>query len=209
MNTLKKSSKKNKKTTKDKVVDKSTETNKDLSNVDKKHISEVLDSTKKIIDSIKEKLDQQEIEDTFIPEIESTFEVPVEIIEGPVAIVGNVQSSQLEIPIVETIIEDTSELAEELIDVVANSENSQMNMDFNADLDETVTETYTIYPQKMFDFLKENFEKTQQVVIKNTKEIVGFHTENINLAVNINQKVVENLNSQIELLLDLQNKGSH
>jgi hypothetical protein len=215
MNTLKKSSKKNKLTTKNKVADTSTGTPQVLSDDNKKQIADVLDSTKKIIHSIKAKLDQQEIEDALIPELERAIEAPAEVaaevfaelVSEPVAVVVDINTNQLEIPTIENVIENNVVLAEELLDTIENTENSQleMNMDFDVAQEETSNEMDAFNTKSMLEKIQGSFEETKLVTINNTKELVNFYTQNANLALNINQQLVDSINSQIELLLNLKN----
>ena len=148
MSPLKEKPKKSKQSINDKAskskVDRSKETIKEISEVNKKHIAEVLDSTKKIVDSIKQKLDQQEIEDTFIDTIESTIEDSAELVEEVVDAVVNSFNNQVE-----------------------------MNMDFETEQAEILNETNTIDPQKMLELLQGNFEKSREFTINNTKLAVN------------------------------------
>lgn len=177
MNTLNKKSEKIKSSV-NSSAEKSKETIRGIIDSNTKYIGEVLNSNKKIVDSIKEKLDQQEIEDSVTDTLKSTFEKSVE-------------------------------LAADSLDSIVNSYTRQieMNVDFNTKLADALKEPNNIHPEKVLELIHENFEASRQLTINNTKEIIDYYNKHTNLAVNINQKLGESVSTQIESLVNLQNKN--
>lgn len=175
--TLNEKSEKIKSSIKD-VAKKSQETIREIIGSNTKYIGEALDSNKKIVDSIKEKLNQQEIEDSVTETLKSTFGKSVE-------------------------------LAEDTLDGIINSYTRQMemNIDFNTKLVDAIKESNLDFPEKVLELIQNNFETSRQLTIRNTKEILDFYNKHTNLAINFNQKFGENINSQIEVISNLQNKG--
>ena len=143
-----------------------------------KHIGNALDSNKKIVDSIKEQLNQQEIEDSVTDTIKNTFGKSVELAEDALDSIINSYTRQME-----------------------------MNVDFNTKLVDAIKETNNSQPDKVLKLIHENFEASHQLTIKNTQEILDFYNKHTNLAVNFNQKFGESINAQIQSLYNLQNKG--
>ncbi len=160
------------------TAEKSKETIREIIDSNTKYIGEALNSNKKIVDSIKEKLNQQEIEDSVTDTLKSTFGKSVE-------------------------------LAEDALDSIINSYTRQMemNVDFNTKLVDALKESNSTHPEKVLDLIRENFEASHELTIRNTKEILDFYNKHTNLAVNFNQKFGESINAQIESLFNLQNKG--
>ncbi len=160
------------------TAEKSKETIREIITSNTKYIGDALDSNKKIVDSIKEKLNQQEIEDSVTDTLKTTFGKSVE-------------------------------LAEDALDSIINSYTRQMemNVDFNTKLVDAIKESKIDHPEKVLQLIHENFEASHQLQIRNTKEILDFYNKHTNLAVNFNQKFGESINTQIESLFSLQNKG--
>jgi len=157
---------------------KSKETIKEIIVSNTKHIGEALDSNKKIVDSIREKLNQQEIEDSMTDTLKTTFGKSVELAEDALDSIINSYTRQME-----------------------------MNVDFNTKLVDAIKESNNDQPEKVLTLINENFEASHQLTIRNTKEILDFYNKHTNLAVNFNQKFGESINAHIESLYNLQNKG--
>ncbi len=160
------------------TAEKSKETIREIIVSNTKHISEALDSNKKIVDSIKEKLGQQEIEDSVTDTLKSSFKKSVELAEGALDSIINSYTRQME-----------------------------MNVDFNTKLVDAIKESDNKQPEKVLKLIHENFEASHQLTIRNTKEILDFYNKHTNLAVNFNQKFGESINAHIESLYNIQNKG--
>ena len=160
------------------TAEKSKETIREIIASNTKYIGEALDSNKKIVDSIKQKFDQQKIEDSVTDNLKSSFGKSVE-------------------------------LAENALDSIINSYTRQMelNVDFNTKLVDVIKESGSKHPDKMLELIHENFEKSRQLTINNTKEILDFYNKHTNLAVNFNQKFGDSINAQLEALFNIQNKG--
>src|ERR1017187_3833788 len=160
------------------TAEKSKETIREMIDSNSRFIDRALDSNKIILDSIKEKLNQQEIEDTVTDTLKSTFGKSVELAEDALDSIINAYTRQME-----------------------------MNVDFNTKLVDAIKESNTENPEKVLNLIHENFEASRQLTIRNTKEILDFYNKHSNLAVNFNQKFGENINAQIDSLFKIQSKG--
>lgn len=178
MNTLNEKAEKIKTNIKN-TAEKSKETIREIISTNTKHIGDALDSNKKIVDSIKEKLNQQEIEDSVTDTVKSTFVKSVELAEDALDSIINAYTRQMEL---------TVDFNTKLVDAL-KATNSQENYD------------------NVLKLIHENFEATYKLTINNTKEILDFYNRHTNLAVNFNQKFGESINAQIETLFNLQQKG--
>jgi len=161
-----------------KTAEKSKETIREIIDSNTKHIGDALDSNKKIVDSIKEKLNQQEVEDSVTDTLKSTFGKSVELAEDALDSIINAYTRQME-----------------------------LTVDFNTELVDAVKEASMEHPEKILELIHENFEASHQLTISNTKEMLDFYNKHTNLAVNFNEKFGESINAQIESLFNLQNKG--
>ena len=137
-----------------------------------------MDSNKKIVDSIKEKLNQKEIEDSVTDTLKGTFGKSVELAEDALDSIINSYTRQME-----------------------------LNIDFNTKLVDAVKESGGNHSEKLLELIHENFETAHQLVISNTKEILDFYNKHTNLAVNFNQKFGDCINEQVESLFNIQSKG--
>ena len=160
------------------TAEKSKETIREIIASNNKYIGNALDSNKKIVDSIKQKLDQQEIEDSVTETMKSSFGKSVE-------------------------------LAEDALDGIINSYTRQMemNVDFNTKLVDAIKESGNNHNEKLLDLIHENFEASHQLTVNNTKEMLDFYNKHTNLAVNFNEKFGDSINTQLEALYNIQNKG--
>lgn len=158
--------------------EKSKETIREIIDSNTKHIGEALDFNKKIVDSIKVKFSRQNIEDNVTDTLKSTFGKSVE-------------------------------LAEDTLDNIINSYMSQMemNIDFNTKLLDEVKDMNNRTPEKVLNLIKDNFEASRKLNLKNTKEILDAYNKHTNLAVNFNQKFGESISRQIDYALNFQDKG--
>lgn len=160
------------------TAEKSKETIKEFIDTNKKYVGEAIDSNKKIVDSIKERFDQQEVSDSITDTVKDTFGKSVELAEDALDSIINAYTRQME-----------------------------MNVDFNTKLVDAIKESKTENPEKVLELIRENFEASHKLTVDNTKEILDFYNKHTNLAVNFNQKFGENINSQIESLFNIQGKG--
>lgn len=161
------------------TAEKSKETIREIITANTKNIGDALDSNKKIVDSIKERLNQQEIEDSVTDTVKSTFGKSVELAEDALDSIINAYTRQME-----------------------------LNVDFNTKLVDAIKEnTSNENYEKVLKLIHENFEASYKLTINNTQEILEFYNKHTNLAVNFNQKFGESINAQIETLFSLQQKG--
>lgn len=161
------------------TAEKSKETIREIITANTKNIGDALDSNKKIVDSIKAKLNQQEIEDSVTDTVKSTFGKSVELAEDALDSIINSYTRQME-----------------------------LNVDFNTKLVDAIKEnTSNENYEKVLKLIHENFEASYKLTINNTQEILEFYNKHTNLAVNFNQKFGESINAQIETLFSLQQKG--
>ncbi len=159
-------------------ADKSKETIREIIVSNSKHIGNALDSNKKIVDSIKEKLNHQEIEDTITDTLKTSFEKSVELAEDALDSIINSCTKQME-----------------------------MNIDFNTKLVDAVKESKNDHPEKVLELIYKNFEASRQLTINNTKEILDFYNKHTNLAMDFNEKFGESVKAQIESLYSMQTKS--
>ena len=159
-------------------AEKSKETIREIIDSNTKYIGAALDSNKKIFDSIKEKLNQQEMDDSVTDTLKSTFGKSIELAEDALDSIINSYTRQME-----------------------------LNVDFNTKLVDAVKETNNETPEKILNLIHENFEASRQLTINNTKELLEFYNKHTNLAVNFNQKFGENVNAQLESLFQIQSRG--
>ncbi len=157
---------------------KSKETIREIIASNTKYIGDALDSNKTIVDSIKEKFNQQSIEDSVSETVKNTFEKSVELAEDALDSIINSYTRQME-----------------------------MNVDFNTKLVDIIKESNIDNPEKILNLIHENFETSHQMTIDNTKDILNFYNKHTNLALNFSQKFGENINAQIESLFSIQSKG--
>ncbi|MFY9310377.1 MAG: hypothetical protein WAQ28_15130 [Bacteroidia bacterium] len=162
------------------TAEKSKETIREIITANTKNIGDALDSNKKIVDSIKAKLNQQEIEDSVTDTVKSTFGKSVELAEDALDSIINAYTRQME-----------------------------LNVDFNTKLVDALKESTTTNEnyEKVLKLIHDNFEASYKLTIDNTQEILEFYNKHTNLAVNFNQKFGESINAQIETLFSLQQKG--
>src|ERR1017187_7425979 len=124
------------------TAEKSKETIREIIESNSKIINQALDTNKQIVDEIKEKLNQQEMEDTVTGTLKSTFGKSVELAEDALDSIINSYTRQME-----------------------------MNVDFNTKLVDAIKESNSENPEKVLNLIHENFEASRQLTIDNTKEI--------------------------------------
>jgi hypothetical protein len=163
------------------TAEKSKETIREIISVNTKNIGDALDSNKKMVDSIKEKLNQQEIQDSVTDTVKNTFGKSVELAEDALDSIINSYTRQME-----------------------------LNVDFNTKLVDAIKESKETTPEsyeKVLKLINENFEASYKLTLNNTQEILEFYNKHTNLAVNFNKKFGESINGQIETLFNIQQKG--
>lgn len=160
------------------TAEKSKETIREFIDSNTKNIGDALDSNKKFFDSIKEKLNEQEIKDSLTDNLKQTFGKSVELAEDALDSIINAYTRQME-----------------------------MNVDFNTKLVDAIKEANTENPDKVLELIHENFEASRQLTINNTKEILDFYNKHTNLAVNFNKKFGDNIQAQLDSMFAIQDKG--
>jgi len=160
------------------TAEKSKETIREIIDSNTRYIGDALESNKKIMDSIKEKLHGQKIDDSITDSLKNTFLKSIVLAEDALDSIINSYTRQME-----------------------------LNVDFNSKLVDAVKESKSKNPEKVLNLIHENFEASKALSISNTKEILDFYTKHTNLAVNFNEKFGENINAQLELLFKIQSKG--
>src|ERR1017187_7847499 len=137
------------------TAEKSKETIREMIDSNSRFIDRALDSNKIILDNIKEKLVEQEIDDTVTDTLKSTFGKSVELAEDALDSIINTYTRQME-----------------------------MNVDFNTKLVDAIKESKSEHPEKVLELIHQNFEASYQMTLNNTKEILEFYNKHTNLAVN-------------------------
>ncbi|MGP8215573.1 MAG: hypothetical protein ACLQQ4_08430 [Bacteroidia bacterium] len=100
-------------------------------------------------------------------------------------------------------------LAEDTFDAIINSYTRQMELivDFNTQLVELVKDSEPHNAEKFLELIHENFERSRNLTINNTKEILDFYNKHTNLAINFNEKFAQTVNSQIDNLFQTQKRS--
>ena len=159
-------------------AEKSKETIRELIGSSSKQMENAMDSNSKLFNSIKKKLDIQEVDGKVADTVKHTF----------------VKSM---------------ELAEDTFDAIINSYTRQMahTVDFNTQLVEAVKESNPKNADKFLELIQENFERSQELNSKNTKEILDFYNKHTNLTLNFNKTFSDNVNAQVEAMFQIQSRG--
>lgn len=161
------------------TAEQSKEAIREIISTNTKYIGDALDNNQKMVDSIKAKLNQQEIEDSVTGPLKNTFGKSVELAEDALDSIINAYTRQME-----------------------------LNVDFNTKLVDALKESgNNESSEKVLKLIHENFEASYKMTINNTKEILDFYNKHTNLAVNFNQKFGATINAQIETLFSIQQKG--
>lgn len=159
---------------------KSKETIREFIDANTNNINAAVDSNKKIFDSIKEKLDQQEIDDSVTDSLKQSFSRTIELAEDTLDSIINSYTKQLE-----------------------------MNVDFNVKLIDAIKESDVENPKKLLALIAENFEASRELTVNNTKEIFDFYNKHTNLALNFNRKFGDNIKAQMEIMFNIHSKSLH
>ena len=162
------------------TTEKSKDTIREIISSSSKFIVEALDTNQKFVDSVKDKLNLQNMEDTITIDLKNTFGKSVELAEDTINIIMNTYSKQME-----------------------------MNVDINSKLVDAIKDTNSYSTENVLNLIQKNFEASREMYINNTKEILEAYNKHTNLAVNFNKKFGESINSQIESIFDIQTRGFH
>ncbi|HEY4798048.1 MAG TPA: hypothetical protein VII99_03125 [Bacteroidia bacterium] len=159
-------------------AEQSKKTIRDLVVANDKYIDSALDANAQVFKTIKEKLDQQNVDGAMSEKIKGSFSKSVELAEDTLDAIINAYTRQM-----------------------------QLTVDFNTKLVEAVQEANPENADKFLQLINDNFDATQTLINKNTKEIMDFYNKHTNLALNFNKKFEETINAQIDSLFQIQNKG--
>ena len=157
--------------------EKSKEAIREIIDSNTRYIGSALESNKKIVDSIKEKLVDQEIEDSVTNTLRTSFGQSIDLAGAALDSIINSYIRQME-----------------------------LNVDFNTRLVDAVNESKNENSEKVLSLIHDNFETSRELTISNAKEIFDFYTKHTNLAVNFNEKFGENITVQLEFLYTAQSK---
>ena len=141
-------------------------------------IGNAMESNRKVVDSIRENLGQQKLEDTITAPLTGTFEKSVSLAEDTLDSIINSYTRQME-----------------------------QNVDLNTKLVDALKDTKGGAPEKVLNLIQENFEASREMIIKNTQDILEFYNKHTNLAVNFNDKFGENVTQQMDALFKIQKQG--
>jgi len=159
-------------------AEKSKETIRELIGANSKQMENAMESNSKLFNSIKKKFDIQEVDGKVSDTVKHTFVKSLE-------------------------------LAEDTFDAIINSYTRQMKhtVDFNTQLVEAVKESNPKNADKFLELIQENFDRSQEMNSKNTKEILDFYNKHTNLTLNFNKTFSDNVNAQVEAMLEMQSKS--
>jgi hypothetical protein len=159
------------------TAEKSKEAIRDIISSNSKHIGAALDSNSKFIDTIRQKLDQQEIEidNTIIDTWKRTFGKSIELSEDAIDSIINAYTRQVE-----------------------------FSIDFNTKLIDAIKASSNQGSETVLQFIQESFETSRQLITNSLNEIIDSYNKHTNLALNFNQKFGEVLNVQLESLSKIQ-----
>jgi hypothetical protein len=160
------------------TAEKSKETIRGFIETNNKHLGAALDSNVKMVNTIKENLNQKSIDDSVTESLKSSFGKSVELAEDALDSIINSYTRQME-----------------------------HNVDFTTKLVDAIKEPKNATPEKFLELINENFEASRKLTTENTKEILDFYNKHANLALNFNKKFTENINAQIETIAKVQTDG--
>jgi hypothetical protein len=159
-------------------AEKSKETIRELIGSSSKQMENAMDSNTKIFDSIKKKLDIQEVDGKVADTVKHTFVKSMELAEDTFDAIINSYTRQM-----------------------------AHTVDFNTQLVEAVKESNPKNADKFLELIQKNFESSQELNSKNTKEILEFYNKHTNLTLNFNKAFADNVNAQVEAMFQIQSKG--
>lgn len=159
-------------------AEKSKETIRELIGSSSKQMENAIDSNEKIFNSIKKKLDIQDVDGKVADTVKHTFVKSLELAEDTFDAIINSYTRQIE-----------------------------HTVDFNTQLVEAVKESNPKNADKFLELIQKNFERSQELNSKNTKEILEFYNKHTNLTLNFNKTFSDNVNAQVEAMFHIQSRG--
>ena len=164
------------------AAEKSKETVKEIIDSSSKLMKNAIDSNKKIIDSIKEKLVQQEIEDTVTDKVKNTLGKSIELAEDTIDnVVGSFKKHM------DLNVDFHTKMTDAVVDIVKEAKDSK--------------------PEKLLNLIPEHIEAGRQLAVRNVKEMIDSYNKNANIALNFSQKFGENISAQMDALFHVHRKG--
>ena len=131
-----------------------------------------------MIDSVREKLNQEKLDDTLTAPLKNAYARSIELAEDALDSIINSYTRQMELAI-----------------------------DSNTKLLDQVKDLNSAKPENLIKTIQENFEAARELNVRNTKEMVDFYNKHSNLALNFNQKIGGSLTAQIDAMAKLQREG--
>src|ERR1035437_2659650 len=145
------------------------------------YLKVALDSNKHIIDSIQEKFNNKDIDESVIDGVKKALGNSVEMAEDTIDTVIDAYNKQVE-----------------------------TTLQFNSKLIEMVKDLDLKYPEaneKLLNAIQENLESSIKSSTEKIKKIVDAYNRNTNFALNFNKTFGQSFNSQIEAIQKLQNNN--
>ncbi|MFI5148297.1 MAG: hypothetical protein ACHQRM_01080 [Bacteroidia bacterium] len=138
-------------------------------------IQEAMESNKKLVDSIKEKLKEQSVSGTLAEPLKENFQKTISV-------------------------------SEDALDGIINSYSRQMkqNMDFNSQIIDAIQDVRTLDTEKILELVKDNFEKSNQLTIQSTKDVMDCYRRHIALASKFNERFADSIRAQIDAMFNFQ-----
>jgi hypothetical protein len=159
-------------------AEKSKETIRELIGSSSKLMETAMDGNTKILENMKKKYYNQDIDKTFSGDVKNTLMKSVTLAEDTFDAIINSYTRQMELIV-----------------------------DFNTQLVELVKESDPQNSDKFLELINENFERSRTLTLDNTKEILDFYNKHTNLALNFNEKFAGTVNAQIDGLFQTQRQS--
>lgn len=107
---------------------------------------------------------------------------------------------------------DSAELSEEAIDTIIDIQSKQLKstIDFNSKLIEAIKNIGTSdnkAVKEVLDLVNKNIEESSNQSIENAKKITAIYNKHLNLALNFNKQFSAGINSQMQMLNEMQNRN--
>lgn len=161
------------------TADESKESIKELMDSNANYVDAAIKTNKKVANSIKEKLEQQDIVDSITEILQKTFGASVQLSEENIKNIVDIYTKQME-----------------------------LNTDFHTKLiDEIKQLSKPQYHKKILHLIDHNFGESQQLAINNIKEILQFYSKHTQLALDYNKTVENIVDNQMQTIFKFQNMG--
>jgi hypothetical protein len=138
-------------------------------------IQEAMESNKKLVDSIREKLKEKAVTGTLAEPLKENFQKSLTV-------------------------------SEDALDSIINAYSKQMkqNMDFNSRIIDAIQQVKTLDSEKMLHLIQDNFDKSNQLTIQSTKEVMACYQRHISLISQFNTRFAESFKSQVDAVFEFQ-----